>query len=277
MKKGLASILTCLILSLFGGNTYSAEYLKVTLLNGETITGEHIETYEDRWFYQPPAPTVQIYELIFSIKEGGPDFKLINQLDIKETEVLKEDASEYKNYLKVNNLFFKNNLVAGSDVLTGNEGHHKHERMYGNFAWDIGSLDIWGMQYKGSGEHLEDYYIFGAEVVSPLSGKVIGQVNDQPDNAPDLSFSGNLADKVNNYLTIQVAPKFYLSIVHFIEGSITVEIGDTVEVGDTLGQVGNSGVSYLPHLHYTLYTYIPEEKRFISIPGFFSTTESTSP
>jgi len=46
-------------------------------------------------------------------------------------------------------------------------------------------------------------------------------------------------------------------------------VGDKVEVGMRLGTVGNSGVSYLPHLHYTLYTFLPQLDRFISIPGFF--------
>lgn len=246
----------------------AADYIELTLLNGEKVSGEHIETYEDRWFYQPPSPTVQKYELVFSLKDGEPSFKLVNQLDIKELKNIKNGPSQYRAHLKAKNLFFKNKLVPFSEVLTGNEGHHKHERMYGNFAWDIGDLDIWGQQFSGTGEHLEDFYIFGAEVLSPLSGVVVGQVNDQPDNPPDLSFTGDLSGKINNYLTIQVAPKFYLSIVHFIEGSITVNTGDKIKVGDLLGKVGNSGVSYLPHLHYTLYTYIPEQERFISVPGF---------
>ena len=73
----------------------------------------------------------------------------------------------------------------------------------------------------------------------------------------------------NNYLTIKVHESIYLSLVHFKQDSIQVEVGDTVSEGQYLGRVGNSGVSYLPHLHFTLYTYIEELERFISIPGFF--------
>lgn len=277
MKIGANHLFFILSIFFLLGSSEAANYTKITLSSGEIISGEHLETYEDRWFYQPPAPTVQKFELVFFLKGNEPNFKLINQLDIEEMELIKKAPSQYKKYLKDNNLFFKNKLVPQSEVLTGNEGHHKHERMYGNFAWDIGDIDIWGKQFSGTGEHLEDYYIFGADVLSPLSGKIIGAVNDQPDNKPDLSFTGDLSDKTNNYLTIQVAPKFYLSIVHFIQQSITVKVGDKVEVGDLLGRVGNSGVSYIPHLHYTLYTYISEYQRFISIPGFFSSNEDSRP
>ncbi len=248
---------------------YAADFLEVKTLSGQSFSGEFIEVYEDRWFYQPPLPTTEKYILLFSLKDDQPHFDFINTLDIKEENIIKEAPSLYKKYLKDHDLFFQNHLVSDSDVLTGNEGHHKYERMSGNFAWDIGILDKKGKQFKNSGLHLEDYYIFGKEVYAPLKGVVIGQVNNQPDNPPDLTFSGDLSSKVNNYLTIQVAPQFYLSLVHFVEGSIEVEVGDHIEVGQRLGEVGNSGVSYLPHLHYTLYTYIKEQERFISIPGFF--------
>ncbi|PJB54700.1 MAG: hypothetical protein CO099_00070, partial [Bdellovibrio sp. CG_4_9_14_3_um_filter_39_7] len=66
---------------------------------------------------------------------------------------------------------------------------------------------------------------------------------------------------------LKIDGPFYLSIVHFKQNSITVNIGDEVKIGQVLGQVGNSGVSYVPHLHYTLYAYIPELERFISVPA----------
>ena len=68
---------------------------------------------------------------------------------------------------------------------------------------------------------------------------------------------------------IKIQYPFYLSVVHFKKDSIKVNIGDKVSPGQELGLVGNSGVSYIPHLHYTLYIYEESLQRFISVPALF--------
>ncbi len=263
--KGLLNI-SILILSL---SVRAAVFHDLKLKDNSRVKGELIEVYEDRWFYQEQNKTTQKFVLLYNEKNKEPYFEFHNINKISKVKVTKFSKSKYKKYLKRNNLIFKNKLVKNAAVLTGNEGHHKHEKMYGNFAWDIGILNEEGSQFKNSGNVLEDFFIFDQDVVSPLEGTVVGKVSDQEDNAPDLSFQSSLEGKVNNYLTIHLTGPFYLSIVHFKKDSIKVNIGDKVKVGDFLGTVGNSGVSYLPHLHYTLYIYVKEHDRFISVPGFF--------
>jgi len=272
-----------LILSLCCSLSFSQEHVSsedvearfcfYKLKNDSIVWGEHLETYEDRWFYQEAGDHVARFELLFDTSKTTDAetsaFSFISQKDIKKEFCWKNEDSNYYRYLKTQDLFFKNKLVKKAAVLTGNEGHHKFEAMFGNFAWDIGILDERASQHQGDGTELEDYYIFGAEVLSPLKGIVIGAVSDQEDNKVDLTFTGDLSEKTNNYLTIKVSPSIYVSIVHFKKDTITVKVGDTVSIGSRLGEVGNSGVSYLPHLHYTLYTYSLELSRFVSIPGYF--------
>lgn len=261
MRKFCAFLLLSLI-PFF--SAHAALYLVVTTQE-KSYFGEYIESYEDRWFYEEATPETPRYLLLFAREQ----FHFIPKEAIKSYSLVNIAPSRYKEFLRDNDLFFKNELVENAHVLTGNEGHHKFEKMFGNFAWDIGILDELGRQHKDEGNHLEDYYVYEQEVRSPLKGTVVGKVDGQEDNPPDLSFSSSLAGKINNYLTIQVHPVVYLSIVHFKKNTIKVEVGDQVDVDQPLGEVGNSGVSYLPHLHYTLYTYIPQYKRFISIPGHF--------
>lgn len=254
--------------TLLGFGAQGAQFVQLELTDGKVVSGEFIEKYEDRWFYEAPGPRVAEFVLLFELKEDEPIFHFHSVSEISTQKKLKEGPSLYKKYLKENDLFFKNFVVPDAHILTGNEGHHKHEKMYGNFAWDLGVIDPFGKQYRGDGSLNEHYYIFDQDILAPLNGIVIGKVDGQPDNPPDLTFTSSLAGKVNNYLTIKVAPKFFLSLVHFKKNTILVEVGDKITVGQLLGQVGNSGVSYLPHLHFTLYTYIESENRFISVPGF---------
>lgn len=261
--------ISLIILLLINYSAQAASFIKVVTHDNQVISGELIETYIDRWFYEPPLKDVQKYVLIFKIIDDSPHFFFKNFNEIKHFSPLGKSDSLYKKYLIDNDILFKNTLVEDAHILTGNEGHHKYEKMYGNFAWDIGKIDENGSQYKANGLKLDDYYIFDSEVTSPLSGTVVGKINNQEDNKPDLTFTASLENKENNFLTLHIQKMFYLSIVHFKKKSITVDIGDKVEVGQLLGKVGNSGVSYIPHLHYTMYIYIAEKNRFISVPGFF--------
>ncbi|GAB4421648.1 MAG: hypothetical protein OHK0056_32550 [Bacteriovoracaceae bacterium] len=230
------------------------------------VSGELIEVYEDRWFYEASSMNTPRFLLLFELINGAPKFHFIETTKIRGSSSIELTSSLYRDYLKSRNIRLENSLVESAHVLTGNEGHHKFEKMFGNFAWDIGVIDEHGRTHSGDGYLLSDYFIFDREVRSPVRGKVVGRVSDQIDNPPNPKLTGNLSGKINNYLTIHIEGPFYFSIVHFKQNSVYVDLGDEIQVGDVLGLVGNSGVSYVPHLHYTLYAYISEYDRFISVP-----------
>lgn len=244
---------------------------QLTLLKKDKtqVSGEYIERYEDRWFYEEDDSKVKKYYLLFEVVAGKAKFHMVLKKDVKITSLSISKESKYRQFLIDNDLGFKNEIVPGADILTGNSGHHKFEKMFGNFAWDLGVLDSLGKQFRDSGFLLDDYYVFDKRVYSPVGGTVVGKVSNQVDNIPSPFLYGDLSEKVNNYLTIKMQYPFYLSVVHFKKDSINVNIGDTIEAGQDLGRVGNSGVSYIPHLHYTLYIYEEGLKRFISVPAYF--------
>jgi hypothetical protein len=153
------------------------------------------------------------------------------------------DDSPYAVWLQKKGIVLDDHPVENGFVLTGNEGHHKYERMYGNFAWDIGVVNEKGQSFVNDGLLLEDYYVFGRPIRSPFSGTVVGIQNDQPDNVPSPLGNGDLTGKENNYLTIRVSDILYLSLVHLKKESITVSI----ELGNLLR---TSSSLYSLHLYY---------------------------
>lgn len=96
-------------------------------------------------------------------------------------------------------------------------------------------------------KRLEDYGIYGKEVVAPVTGTVIAAYDEEKDITPDtedfLSMEGN-----HVYIKIDETGT-YLLLNHLKKGSVTVKIGDHVKAGDLIGRVGNSGSTSEPHLH----------------------------
>jgi len=96
------------------------------------------------------------------------------------------------------------------------------------------------------GTKLEHYFSFNANVLSPISGKVIYVENKLPDN-PIGTY-----DKQNafgNHILIETPKKDYVFLAHFKNSSIIVKKDDMIEQGQLLGKCGNSGNSDYPHIH----------------------------
>jgi len=97
----------------------------------------------------------------------------------------------------------------------------------------------------------EDYYGFGRPVFAPAAGRVIVVIDSVPDNTPGVV---NAKSPAGNHIVIDHGNMEYSLLAHFKKGTVVVKEGDVVKQGDLLGQCGNSGQSFLPHLHYHLQT-----------------------
>jgi len=62
-----------------------------------------------------------------------------------------------------------------------------------------------------------------------------------------------LAGGFGNYVAIRHFNDFYTYYGHLKKGSVTVQVGDTVFIGQKIGEVGSSGYSSDPHLHFEVW------------------------
>ena len=166
-------------------------------------------------------------------------------------------------------------------VITGNEGYHREENGYGDFAWDLVRSDENGLRYSGWGIYNQDFHVWDHAVYLPTAGTVVEVVRHGADNLP----GSYTRDAVNNLVGLHLGGNYYLYLLHFRQASIPspednscepavpgvrcIVVGAQLPVGTFLGRVGNAGVSLEPHLHLTLMFWDTERKRFWSIPSEF--------
>jgi urea transporter/murein DD-endopeptidase MepM/ murein hydrolase activator NlpD len=139
-------------------------------------------------------------------------------------------------------------IVGEWRISQGHDGSITHQG-YFRHAWDFDIADDSGKTYSGAGFDLEDYYCYGKPVVAPADGEVVHVVDGLADNNIGES---DLVHNWGNTIIIKHAEGFFSKLCHLRAGKTTVKIGDRVTRGDRIAQVGSSGRSPEPHLHFQL-------------------------
>ncbi len=133
-------------------------------------------------------------------------------------------------------------------VSQGHNGVYTHKGDW-RFAWDFVQVDENLQQFKGSGDSLEDYFCYGKSVIAPASGTVVKVIDEVADNPVG---KVNIRQNWGNVIVIQHTQTLFSLLAHLKKGSIKVKEGQFVKEGQVLAQVGNSGRSPYPHLHFQL-------------------------
>jgi urea transporter len=131
-------------------------------------------------------------------------------------------------------------------VSQGHNGSYTHKDEF-RHAWDFVITDTENKQFRGSGDHLTDYFCYDKMVLAPADGTVEFVLDRIPDNVVG---EVNLNDNWGNTVIIRHDQNLYTSLSHLKEGSIKVKEGDMVKAGEEMGRCGNSGRSPYPHLHF---------------------------
>ncbi|MET3654567.1 M23 family metallopeptidase [Dyella japonica] len=101
-----------------------------------------------------------------------------------------------------------------------------------------------------------DWIGYGADVLAVADG-VVRSTRDGEQEHPPLSpqpepTSLTTNGLFGNYVVLEIAPGTFASYAHLQRGSIKVKPGDHVHRGQVLAQLGQSGNSAAPHLHFQL-------------------------
>ena len=124
------------------------------------------------------------------------------------------------------------------------------------YSYDFTVVDADGNRYRGNGEKHEDHFAYGRPVLAPGDGTIV-LVRDGVSEAgtgevsiAELKKNGMVI--FGNYIVIDHGNGEFSHLGHLKPGSVKVAVGDKVRAGQAIAQVGTSGSSLFPHLHYEL-------------------------
>ncbi len=136
-------------------------------------------------------------------------------------------------------------------VTQAHNGTYTHKDEW-KHAWDFEIQSGNGKTFSGNGDQVTDFFCYSKSVLAPAAGYVV----DLQDNIPDNKIGEiNTLQNWGNSLVIKHSEYLYSQLSHLKAGSIKVKIGDYVTINQQLAQVGNSGHSPVPHLHFQFQAY----------------------
>lgn len=103
--------------------------------------------------------------------------------------------------------------------------------------------------HTGEGNKLEDYDVYGEEVIAPGDGVVVQVINGAVDVLPR---ERDRAVGCGNTVIIDHRNGEYSVLCHFKYDSIRVTVGSHIKQGEVLGLCGNTGNTSEPHIHFHL-------------------------
>lgn len=127
------------------------------------------------------------------------------------------------------------------------------------YAQDWFYIDpVTGNAAKGNASLARNFLGYGKELYAVADGTVVVARDGVPENeiiyhkVPFAFETGT-----GNTVVIDIGDGKYAGYCHIVPGSITVKVGDKVKEGDVIGQMGNTGQSDVPHLHFEVVTGKP--------------------
>jgi len=112
---------------------------------------------------------------------------------------------------------------------------------------------------------------YGKPVLAVTGGVVVEALDGMPDTLP-VGTTPHFADETaaGNHVMEYIGSGRYVEYEHLEPGSVKVKAGQKVKVGQLLGNVGTSGSSFNPHLHFQVIDR-PDSLKAHGLPFVFDT------
>lgn len=123
------------------------------------------------------------------------------------------------------------------------------------FAFDVMKINNDGKVVQGNLSKNSNWLSYGEELFAVADGIVKVVIDNIPDNIPlsqERTVPMNRETHVGNCVVLDIGNNHYALYAHMKAGSIPVRLGDKVRRGEVIGQIGNSGNSEAPHLHFSV-------------------------
>lgn len=133
-------------------------------------------------------------------------------------------------------------------VTQGIDGAHTHKGLW-RHAFDFEVLGSDKKNHEGPGTERSQYLSYRLPVVAVADGTVVKVARDVPDN--DIG-QRNPRDAWGNLVLIQHGLGLYSMVCHLAPDTVKVAEGQFVAKGTVVGLCGNSGRSFVPHVHFQL-------------------------
>ncbi|MGO4703650.1 M23 family metallopeptidase [Dyella sp. 2RAB6] len=136
------------------------------------------------------------------------------------------------------------------------------------YALDLVGVDASGHAMRPGIKDMQkttyaDWIGYGAEVIAVADGVVRDTRDGEQEHkplSPQPEPASLTADGLfGNYVVLELQPGIFATYAHLKKGSVKVKPGDRIQRGQLLGQLGQSGNSAAPHLHFQLSTAVTFE------------------
>jgi Peptidase family M23 len=118
------------------------------------------------------------------------------------------------------------------------------------FAIDWNGFDSMHRFVVGNPERLTSWVFYGKPVLAVADAEVVAAVDRFPDQTPNHPRPVTLEEADGNYIILALGQGRFAFYAHLKPGSVRVRVGERVHRGEVIAQLGNSGSSTGPHLHF---------------------------
>jgi murein DD-endopeptidase MepM/ murein hydrolase activator NlpD len=232
------------------GTVISAQYSSETLMDlfDSAMDRRRIEPTAKRTLSISPDERKALSDIFMDFPQGFIGHNVVVEVDYRSGG--KEVSSKISAPLRRMDGFSGRLPFDGVWYVSSEHGFlDAHKRFFAEaFAYDFLQIGANGKSFQRDGKSNGDYYAYGKKVLAAKDGTVVFLRTDIVENVP--GETTNTTTPSGNVVIIDHGNSQYGYYAHLKPFSVSVKVGAQVRAGDSVGEVGNSGDSLEPHLHF---------------------------